>query len=464
MAAPLTDIADRLTPSTPLELTFGEQPVATGTKITTIFAHKAASGGSGSPYLVHNMVNVGDPDAAKAEADALAGTGSQAGKMAYAFVKANSAVPGNANFPAFRIVLLANGDTGFGPSDEALAAVKNLRSDMIVSPYPASDSVNRGKLKDLCALLSGPDRDLVGQFGSFFTVGSIDTFSGTADSYDVDSQFAIVAYMQDQGLDSTGDVVSGNAVIHNVANPSGIAPGQLITSTDFPSGTTVLSVDGSTVTASANATATATAVAISFTNAQQGAEILAAMQAASIMQSAFPYFPLTGRIVGGAVAPANPQDRIVLDPNGLSELALKAGLSPMYVDSAGNVRIVRTRTTRVTTDGITPATAYFDWQDLVTMNDFREDCFLILQQPQFKQAKASIQTAALVKDEVLREAMAYENAQAFQAVKSLAPLFLVQPSATSRGRFDFKIPINVLPGLYVVAGNIQATTQFDFTL
>ncbi len=52
-------------------------------------------------------------------------------------------------------------------------------------------------------------------------------------------------------------------------------------------------------------------------------------------------------------------------------------------------------------------------------------------------------------------------------MKTLAPQFLVQPSLTSRGRFDFKIPVNVLPGLFVIAGNIQGVSgpSFgDFTL
>jgi hypothetical protein len=118
--------------------------------------------------------------------------------------------------------------------------------------------------------------------------------------------------------------------------------------------------------------------------------------------------------------------------------------------------------------GLIPRTAYFDWQDLVVLNDFRESCFLITQNPPFNNnpggAKASIDIAKKLKDEILREAFEFETAGAFQAVKSLAPEFIVAPSTSSRGRFDFKIPVNVVPGLYVIAGNIQAVTSFDFTL
>jgi hypothetical protein len=111
-------------------------------------------------------------------------------------------------------------------------------------------------------------------------------------------------------------------------------------------------------------------------------------------------------------------------------------------------------------------TAYFDWQDLVVLNDFREDCYLITQNPPFNNnpggTKASQTIANLLKDEILRQAQDYEDQGAFQGVQTNAPLFLVQPSSTSRGRFDFKIPVNVIPGLMVIAGNIEAVSGANF--
>ena len=76
----LTSIADRMTPSVPMEITFGAQPIATGRKFSTLFGHMATLGGMGLPYQVYTVVNVGDPDKAKAEIDALAGVDSQIGK------------------------------------------------------------------------------------------------------------------------------------------------------------------------------------------------------------------------------------------------------------------------------------------------------------------------------------------------------------------------------------------------
>ncbi len=396
----LTSIADRLTPSTPIELTFGEQPVATGRKMTTIFGHRAATGGTAADYTVRTVQNAGDPAAARAEIDALAGAGSQAGAMAHAFVSANAVVPGRSNFPAFRVVILPHAETAFGPDDRALLAVRTLRTDMFVSCYGNDDVANRTRLLDLAVLLSGVDRDLMGQFGSFATFGEIRSFDTIAAGPLLDHMHAIVGYKQD-----------------TAGTPS------------------------------------------------EPVEIIAARLAGVIMGSAFPYPPLNGAIVGGAKPPVNLADRIELSPTGLSELALAAGMTPLYVDAAGNVRIVRSRTARLTTDGSTPATAYFDWQEIVPLFDYREAVYLRLQQPDMKPKKASIQQAGLIKDEILRIAADFELSGAFQRVKELAKLFVVEPSKTSRGRFDFKVPANVVPGNHVVAGNIQATTLFDsFTL
>ena len=396
---PLTDIANRKTPSTPIEITFGAQPVATGTKFATLIGHKAASGATAADFSVHVMQSVGDPVSAQKEVDLLAGTGSELGKMAYEFVQANAAVPGRSNFPAFRVVFLPNAEIAFGSSDDAITAIKLLRSDLIVSPYDASQATLLTKLTQLAALISGPDRDLNGQFGTTIIAGSI-VASATALLFNVDNQYALIPYLQD--------------------------------TTGTPS---------------------------------QAPAIIAAGAAAVLLQSSFPYFPLDGAQVGGLLPPVNASDRIAVGPTELSELALAAGLCPLQVDPAGRVKFIRTVTTRVTIDGTTPATAYFDWQDLVTLYDFREDTFLLLQQPQYKNKKASIDQAKKVKDGILQLAQEYEDAQAFQAVKQLAPQFIVQPSASSRGRFDFKIPVNVIPGLHVTAGNIEATTLFDqFTL
>ena len=64
-------------------------------------------------------------------------------------------------------------------------------------------------------------------------------------------------------------------------------------------------------------------------------------------------------------------------------------------------------------------------------------------------------------DEALRLAAVMEENSMFQYVKQLAPYFQVQRNASDRHRFDVLVPVNVVPGLHVIASNIQAGTQFD---
>ena len=470
----LTNIADRLTPSVPIEITFAAQPIATGTKITTLFGHKAASGATALDYTAYQVVNVGDPASAKAEVDALAGAGSQIGKMAYAFVKANSAVSTARNFPQFRVVLLPNAELHFGPSGEALTAVQGLRSDMLVSCYPAGDSVNLATLLAFAELISGIDRDLQGQFGTFISVASIDTLANQ-ELYEINNRQVIVHSMPDSNTAAVVGVTATTTTASNVltaaTSTAGIYPGAQISGTGIPSNTTVESVNLTTITISNAATATATLVALTIQNVvSQASEIIASACAAVMMQLAFPYNPLHGVVIGGLIPPQILADRISINPNGASEAALVAGLSPLYTQAGGTVAFIRTRTTyNLLPDNVSPATAYFDWQDLVLLYDFREDCYLITQNPPFNNnpggSKASKTIAGFLKDEILREAQSYEDNGAFQGVKTLAPQFIVQPSTTSRGRFDFFIPVNVIPGLMVIAGNIQAVSGLsDFTL
>lgn len=468
----LTSISDRLTPSVPIELTFGAQVVATGRKFTSLLGHRAASGGTGQDYAAIDVVNVGDPDAAKAEVDGYAGSGSQLGKMAYAFVSANSKA-GRSNFPAFRIVIIPNATTDFGPADEALTALKFKRSDMIVSCYSAASSTLRGKVLDLVSLISGIDRDLVGQFGSHACFGSLEALSAAA-LYAVNNRYGIVAWLQDSNTALIaavdGDIETGSKIISNIASTVGIYEGAQVSGTGIAANSVVTKVNKDNVEISLAATSTATAEAIDFQNVvSQPLEIVAAAHAAGMMQSVFPYNPLQGMAIGGLIPPKKQSDWVAIDPNGSSEAALVAGLSPLTILPGAVVGFIRTRTTFTTLPGNITATSYFDWQDLTIMNDFREVCYQVCQLPPFNNnpggTKASQEIAAKLKDEILREAQQFEDNGGFQGVKTLSKLFLVQPSQTSRGRFDFKIPINVIPGLYVIAGNIEGVTGIgDFTI
>lgn len=469
---PLTSIADRLTPSVPIEINYGAQPKASGRKFTTVYGHRASTGGSGVDYGVYPVNNAGDPVLAKQEVEALAGAGSQISKMVEAFVKSNG-LAGRSNFPFLRIVILPNAVTDFGPADEALEAVKLLRTDMFVSCYPASDSSNRAKIRDLAILISGPDRDLNGQYGSFVTYGSIESFS-SASLYNFNTRYEMIAWLPDTNNALVSavavDTANGSKVLSNVASTAGIYPGAVAAGTGIPSGAKVVSVTKTSITLDQAATAAGTAVSVNFQNVvSQPSEIVAAAHAAAVMSSAFPYNPLTNVQCGGLIPPQKPSDKVVIDPNGTSELALIAGLSPLASNADGTVRLIRTRTTLTTLPGNVTVTDYFDWQQIVVLYDFREQVYQMSQQPPFNNnpggTKASERIAALYKDEVIRIALAFEDDGALQNVKESAKKFVVQRSVTSRGRFDFKIPLDVIPGLYVIAGNIVGVSDIlNFTV
>lgn len=463
----LTNIANRLTPSAPMEITFSAQPISTGRKITTLFGHRAASGGTGLDYQVHLMVNVGDAKAAKVEADALAGSGSQIGLMAQAFVNANLLVSAGRNFPAFRIVLIPSAQAGFGPADEALDAVHMLRNDMLVSCYPSSNTTARGKLLALAQQMNGVDRDAQGQFGTFVCVASLDLLS-TQLAYAINKREIVSIALPDTNTallsDVDSDTTSGSPILTNVVSVAGINPGALASGTGIPAGAKVLSISNGSVVLDMNATATATAVDVDFQNVvSQPVEIVAAAAAAVMMQSVFPYNPLQQVAIGGLIPPQKSSDRIMLDANGSSEAALVAGLSPLYAAPGDVISFIRTRTTLTQNPDLSEVTAYFDWQDIVVLYDFREVCYGVSQNPPFNNnpggTKASQRIAALFKDEVLRQAKNFEDLGAFQNVARSAKFFQIAISTTSKGRFDFKIPVEVIPGLYVIAGNIQAVSD-----
>lgn len=464
----LTSIGNRFTPSVPIEITYGSQPAAAGRKVTTLFGHRAATGGDGVDYEPYDVVSVGDAVAAGIEIAALAGAGSQIEKMAKAFINAN-ALSGSSNFPAFRIVLLPTAETGFGPADEALEAVKFLRTDLFVSCYSASDATTRQKLIDLCAYLSGPDRDLNGQFGSFCIFGYLDTLANLQ-ALTINNRAALIAYLRDTNTAAVAGVtcttVVGSKVLSAIASTAGIYEGAQVSGTGIAAGSVVTKVTKTTIEVSLAATAAGTAIALTIQNVvSQALEIVAAAHAGRQMASAFPYNPLQNVAIGGLVAPKKKSDWIPFDPAGASETALRAGASPLTIQPGGVVAFIRSRTTFTTIPGNIEATFYLDWQDIVTLFDFREVCYQIAQQPPFNNnpggTKASVQIAKKFKDEVLREAFSFEQQNAFQFVKELSKFFVVEVSTTSRGRFDFQFPADVIPGLYVIAGNIKGVAASE---
>jgi phage tail sheath gpL-like len=92
---------------------------------------------------------------------------------------------------------------------------------------------------------------------------------------------------------------------------------------------------------------------------------------------------------------------------------------------------------------------------------WRKTLYTRFSQPDFTRTKASSDIAQLMLSEMIRLALQFQDQQMFQAVEQLSKFFKVERNVSDRHRFDFFTPVNVIPGLHVIAGNIQATTEFD---
>lgn len=189
----------------------------------------------------------------------------------------------------------------------------------------------------------------------------------------------------------------------------------------------------------------------------ESAAACAAVQAANT----FPFNPLDDVVVGGLTGPADLADYFMIGAGLDSETVLDQGWTPLKVKPNGEVAFVRTVTTRVTIDGSVDATAYYDVQDFQVLYFWRKTLFTRWSQPDLKQAKASVDTAKLILSEALRMAHVFQDSNAFQAVDQLAKQFRVERSSSDRHRFDVLTPVNVIPGLHVIATQIQAGVQFD---
>lgn len=187
----------------------------------------------------------------------------------------------------------------------------------------------------------------------------------------------------------------------------------------------------------------------------------AAACAAVLAANGTPFLPVNGKKIGSLAAPASMADWLQVGGGLASEVALGKGWTPLYVKPNGDVAFVRSVTTRITTNGVTVAGAYYDVQDFQVLYYWRKTVWTRESQDDFRIAKASSQTAVQLKSELIRLATEFEEQNMFQAVKEHAPLFSVVRSSSDRHRFDVVTPVNVIPGLHVIANTVRAGTLFD---
>lgn len=413
----LTNIGFQKTPARPVQISFAANTNLPNPNQTLgLIGHMgptegaAVSGvasGSAIPYSVVPLSNVADPVAGATEANAKFGQGSELAKMVIAAIKANASL-GNSNFPQITAIPLAQTDADFGPLNAAsvpkgLAAADKFECEFLVSPYDG-------------AIAATP----VGNPLTQLLITQATAMSGP--SRVQNSQFGTFAV----------------ALNRAVTDPA------LLPKYDTQYFTGAWLRDTSTRT---------------YSVAED-----AAAYAAILAGNTVPFNPVDNAPIGSMPVPAVQTDWITVGAGLESEACLNQGWSPLRVLPAGQVAIVRSVTSRLTTgDGVTSVLSYYDVQDFQVLYFFRKAVFQRFNQTDFTNQKASASKARVTKTEVVRLASSFEDQGMFQAVAQLAPLVEVQVNATDRSRFDVFVPVNVVPGLHVIATNMQATTEFDVT-
>lgn len=384
-------IADQKTPGRPTEITYeASTGLPTANQEMLLFG-RAGVGATGTDTVV-TINNSGDPVAAKVEAELKFGAGCELAKMVVAAINSNLEA-GRSNSPAIKCVPMVSTQNDWGTADATLTAAKNVKAEIIVSPFSGTDATLTNKLKAHCALVSGAQRVENNQFGS---IGVAANFSVTdpANLTSPDSEFLSLVYMRN-------------------AAPA-ITLGEL-----------------------------------------------AAAYGAAIAGNPVPFNPINNFVLGGIVAPVNSSDNLSIGAGLESETVLNKGWCPLRVKPNGDVAVVRSVTTRITTNGVTAVQSYYDVQDFQILYYWRKAIWTRLNQADLTNTKRSVRTATTIKTEALRLAKLFEDQAMFQSVNQLAPEFTVVASLTDRNRFDLTTPVNVIPGLMVVATTIKASTRFD---
>lgn len=304
---------------------------------------------------------------------------------------------GQGTVPTLKCIPLASTDTDFGPSDDALVTARNLKAEYIVSPFDGQDSALRNQLRDHALLVSGAQRVENNQFGSFGVVANL-SVDDPSNLDQFDTQYVIGCWYR---------VVAGT-IDYSVAE-------------------------------------------------------VAAAAAARMAANVAPFNPLDDADIVGLPISDDDEDYISVGAGLESEVCLNQGWTPIYVKPNEQPAFVRTVTGRISPDGTgsPEVTAYYDVQDFNVLYFWRRTLFTRFSQPDFKRRKASAEAAQLILSELVRLASLFEDQEMFQAVDQLARQFQVERNLQDRHRFDYKTPVNVIPGLHVIAGNIEASTQFD---
>jgi phage tail sheath gpL-like len=386
-------IADQKTPGRPVEIEFDAfTGVPSANQEMLLIGH--ANAGVTGTNTVFTINNVADVDAARTEAEAKFGVGSELAKMVVAAVQCQAAT-GRSNFAAMKAIPLESTAVGFGTNDAALTAAKNVKAEFVVSCYAGTDTALTGKLKDHCATVSGAQRVENNQFGTIGVVAAMNV-ADPSNLHVYDSQYISGVYHRD----TTG------------ANPYTVGE-------------------------------------------------LAAAYAAVLAGNVAPFIPVNGYVLGGVTASTKDADVLSVGAGLESETVLSKGWCPLRTKPNGEIAVVRSVTSRITSNGTTLVQSYYDVQDFQVLYYWRKTVYTRLTQPDLTNVKASAETARDIKSELIRLAVLFEANTMFQSVEQLAKQFSVIRSSSDRHRFDVVTPVNVVPGLHCIASTVRAGTQYD---
>ena len=350
-------------------------------------------------YEVYDVVNFASPSAAQTELETLLGGDCELVDMVVAGINANVVTN---QFCPISIIPLKSTDTDFGNGTNAAFAALNqsLEVEFLVSCYDGMSNTLTRALIAQAALMSGPQRVSNQQFGTMAVAFNRSTLSpGSLTKYD--SQYFVGVWMPDS------------------------------------------------TTSGANAPA--------YTVGQSAAAAACAMAG-----NLAPFNPLDGVVINALNPPYLSSDYVSVGYGLESETALLAGWTPLQVTQDDTVAFVRTITARLTLNGEgSTVTSYYDVQDFQVLYYWRKTLYTRFSQPDFSQIKASVNTAQNLLAEMIRLAKVFEDQTMFEAVDQLAKQFVVQRDSVDRSRFDVLTPVNVVPGLHIIATNVVATTEYD---
>lgn len=399
----LTNIGNQLTPGRPVELSFAETVgLANPNQTLVLIGHSSATGtASGQIYQPVVINNAADPVNGPAEAATKFGAGCELTQMVAAAIDAISDA-GLSNFGQMVCIQLNPGDAvGNNPWGPTVGSLVN----------PALAALNKIEAE----IIAIPYDAQTAQPTVSLAVQKAAAISGAQSVQN--SQFGSIVVAANQSVQDPSTLFTYQSpYISPVWFRNLTAPQQ-------------------------------------YTVAQ-----LAAAYAAMLAGLTIPFNPLDGQQIGNLNPPVNtPNDNITVGANAESETALTQGWTPLATNANATVSIIRS----ITSSPPLPTQAYFDVQDFQVLYYWRKTVFNNFNQPFWSQQKASVQAAQNILSDLLRLAGLMQDQGMFQAVEQLAPQFEVERNASDRSRFDSFTPVNVIPGLHVIANNTQAGTQFD---